>query len=143
MTSITLYNIARPLSIGDEGAFSSDSDISSVIRQNFKNLLLTQRGERLFRRSLGSNIRHLLFEQKTEQLKISIAEDVVKTVSSWMNFLILDSINVLYSIDSVPLKFSFLQLPNENEVLVIIEYHFSVSSKTISDVLNLTVSSEQ
>jgi phage baseplate assembly protein W len=135
----TLFNIARPLSIGDDGAFQSDLSINDVVKQNLKNLLLTQKGERVHKRNFGCNLNRLLFEQKTEQLKISIAEEIIKAVSNWANYIILDSISIFFSGDLISDKFRFLQPPEENQVKIVIEYHVDMNSKTIKDMLELTV----
>jgi phage baseplate assembly protein W len=141
MVSVSL-NIARPLTIGDAGAFDADPDIAALIKQNLKNLLLTQKGERVHKRAFGTDLRHLLFEQKTDQLKLSIASEIVKAVSVWMNYVIVDAITVVYSGELFPDKFRYMQALNDNEVKVIVEYSFNVSSKTIKDILDLTVQIE-
>lgn len=135
-------NISRPLTIGDSGAFDSDSTITDVIRQNLKNLLLTRKGERVHKRSYGNDIHRLLFEQKTEQLKISISEEIVKCVSLWMSFINIDSVTVIFSGDSVPDKFRYMADLKDNECKIVIEYSFNTSSKTIKDILDLAVETE-
>jgi phage baseplate assembly protein W len=141
MSTISL-NISRPLTIGDYGAFDSDSDISGVIRQNLKNLLLTRKGERVHKRSFGNDIHRLLFEQKTEQLKISIAEEIIKCTSLWMSFISISSITVIFSGESVPDKFRYMNDLKDNECKIMIEYSFNTSSKTIKDILDLSVEIE-
>lgn len=138
---MTLFNIARPLTDGQdgEGMFASDQNIEDVVKQNLKNLLLTQKGERVHKRNFGSNLRHLLFEQKTDALKTMITEDILKSVSLWTNYIIIDAINVIYYGEKVSDKFKYLQINDEKEVVVIIEYHYNILSKTIKDMLELTV----
>ena len=135
----TLLNIARPLTVGNDGAFSSDENISDLVKQNLKNLLLTQKGERVMRRSFGTSLTRLLFEQKTDQLKMSIAEEITGAVSTWMNYIVLDAITIVFSHESLPEKFRFLQDAQENEVKIIIEFRFNALSKTIREILDLTV----
>lgn len=140
--SVSSLNISRPLIVGDYGAFDSDLTITDVIKQNLKNLLLTRKGERVHKRSYGNDIHRLLFEQKTEQLKISISEEIVKCVSLWMSFINIDSVTVIFSGDSVPDKFRYMADLKDNECKIVIEYSFNTSSKTIKDILDLAVETE-
>jgi phage baseplate assembly protein W len=135
------YNIARPLSISDEGiAFESDPDVPAVVKQNFKNLLLTKKQERFFRRSYGCDLLNLLFEPKTDALKRSIAEEIVKATNIWLKFIKIDKIYVIYSEDQIPSDLpETVQEPNETEVLVIIKYSFTAGVDKILDTLSLTV----
>jgi phage baseplate assembly protein W len=48
-----------------------------AIKQSIRNLLLTDRGERLFQPNLGSDIKALLFENITP-ISIKVAEDHIK-----------------------------------------------------------------
>lgn len=138
-TNSQLYNIARPFSITNTGgAFSSDTSIDAVVKQNLKNLLTTQKGERVIRRDLGCNLWRLVFEQKTEQLKISIAEEIAKAVSIWMSFVQLDSVNIFFSDDEAKAS-KILNVPTikDNNVFVAVTYHFLILGKTYKDTLEL------
>ncbi len=135
------FNIARPLTISDDGnAFASDSDIQSVVRQNYKNLLLTKKGQRFHRRGYGCDLLNLLFEPKTDQLKMSIAEEIKRATNIWLQFINVQKIYVIYNTDQIPSELSnTVQEPNETEVLVCIKYTFTIGIDKISDILNLTV----
>lgn len=132
-------NIARPLIVSEDGdAWESDSDIASVVKQNFKNLLLTKKGERIHRRGYGCDLLNMLFEQKTDQLKQSIAGEIIKTSNIWMRFLKIEKIYVLYQGDSMPSEL-IIQEPTELQTLIIIKYFFDVTGRTINDILSLTI----
>lgn len=47
-----------------------------AVKQSIKNIVLTDRGERLYNPTFGGNIRALLFENKTPQTFISIKEQI-------------------------------------------------------------------
>lgn len=137
-TTSTL-NISRPLEISNDGAFSSDPDISALVRQNLKNLLLTRVGERVHRRNFGCKLLNLLFEQKTTALKTAISEEIIRATSIWLNYITILQIFVLYYGDKVPSGINVVELPQENETLIIISFKFQASSQTISDILQLKV----
>ena len=47
-----------------------------AVKQSIRNIVLTDRGERLYNPTFGGNIRALLFENKTPQTFISIKEQI-------------------------------------------------------------------
>lgn len=51
-----------------------------AVKQSIRNLLLTDRGERLFRPNMGSDIRALLFENITADTLLLIQEKVRDTI---------------------------------------------------------------
>jgi len=50
------------------------------IKQSIKNLLLTDRGERLFQPDIGSDIKALLFENITPQTEVALKKRVYNTI---------------------------------------------------------------
>jgi len=52
----------------------------TAVKQSIRNLLLTDRGERLFRPNLGSDIRAMLFENITPDVLVLIQEKVKDTI---------------------------------------------------------------
>jgi hypothetical protein len=81
----------------------------------------------------------MLFEQKTDSLKIKIAEEIINSTSIWLNYVKIDKLVVLYQGDQVPNDFTDIENLEENEVVVAIMYHFNANSKTIKDILELRV----
>ena len=55
------------------------NDADSV-KQSIKNLILTDRGERLFQPNIGCKIRSLLFENFTPQTKIAAKATIEETI---------------------------------------------------------------
>jgi phage baseplate assembly protein W len=52
------------------------------IKQSIKNILFTDRGERLFQPLLGGNIRAMLFENITPQLLVSMQQQISSSIRS-------------------------------------------------------------
>jgi phage baseplate assembly protein W len=50
------------------------------IKQSIKNILFTDRGERLFQPLLGGHIRAMLFENITPQLLVSMKQQITNTI---------------------------------------------------------------
>lgn len=92
------------LSTGSLGYLEPTNDIVDAIKSNLRQLLLTNWGERLMHYDFGCNFIEFLFEQKTPNLRFSIAERVKSQMSKWMPFLSLKSLFIIFSDDdkSVP-----------------------------------------
>lgn len=91
--------------------FKKDLDISSLsndltvwkdedaVKESIKNLVLTDRGERLMQPNLGGNVRAMLFENKTPA-GLKLVEDQIKsTISIYEPRAILEDVVVSGSLD--------------------------------------------
>lgn len=91
--------------------FKKDLDISSLsndltvwkdedaVKESIKNLVLTDRGERLMQPNLGGNVRAMLFENKTPA-GLKLVEDQIKsTISIYEPRAILEDVIVSGSLD--------------------------------------------
>lgn len=54
-----------------------------AVKESIKNLVLTNRGERLFRPNLGGGIQHMLFENNTPATLKLIQESVKDTINTY------------------------------------------------------------
>lgn len=93
---------------------------------NIKNLLLTGRGERYELNEFGTLLKYLLFEQQTDKLKIAIDEEIRNSVSRWLPYINIESIDTVF--DS----------PNDTYINVKITYRVS----NIEAEQSLTLSSK-
>jgi phage baseplate assembly protein W len=71
---------------GVEGWFKSTETTIEAVKNNIKLLLLTTRGERLMQPTLGLNLRRFLFEQFTEESRITIENEIVDTFRTFLPF---------------------------------------------------------
>lgn len=71
-----------PLSISEQGDFTNNQDVKSLVKQNLKNLLLTNPGERIMIPDFGVGILSYLFETRgigtIEQISAAINNQVIK-----------------------------------------------------------------
>ena len=79
------------LSEGDDGFLKMHSDIELVIADNFKNLLLTNNGERLFDYNFGANLKELTFELCTEAADEEATRRIQQAVSRYMPYVVLNT----------------------------------------------------
>ena len=71
---------------GVEGWFKSTETTIEAVKNNIKLLLLTTRGERLMQPTLGLNLRRFLFEQFTDESRITIENEIVDTFRTFLPF---------------------------------------------------------
>ena len=102
---------ARSKKINIYSDFKKDLEISSLsddltvwkdedsVKESIKNLVLTDRGERLMQPNIGGNVRAMLFENKTPA-GLKLVEDQIKsTISIYEPRAILEDVVVTGSLD--------------------------------------------
>ena len=92
------------LSTGSLGYLEPTNDVVSALESNVRSLLLTNWGERVMHADFGCNLRQFLFEQKTKNLRVAIADRVKSQLLRWMPFITLVGLFITFSEDdpSVP-----------------------------------------
>jgi len=105
--------ITLPISKGNTGYFAQSYTSLEQVKSNLKNLLLTNRRERLMHPNFGVGLRELLFSQNTQQLEATIENEIETSVKYWLPFISIDNVvieqkpeNIDTNIFSVSLTFS-------------------------------------
>ena len=80
---------------GLDGFFATTSTTIEAVKNNIRNLLQTNTGERLFQPNLGLNLKSLLFEHITEDNIISIQDAILDKFEFWLPFVEVRDIQVL------------------------------------------------
>lgn len=75
-----------------------------AVKESIKNLILTDRGERLMQPYIGGNIRAMLFENNTPAVIKMIQERIKMTIETYEPRASLIDVNVLSSIDDNTVK---------------------------------------
>ena len=100
------------------------NDADSV-KQSIKNLILTDRGERLFQPNIGCKIRSLLFENFTPQTKIAAKATIEETIHEFEPRAQLIDINISGVPDNnamlVSVIFNLINSPEPNTLELEIE----------------------
>lgn len=119
------YAPSLPLTFSKEGPFDLHADLSGVVKQNFKNLILTEPGERVMDINFGVGLKKYLFENKTVALREEIMQNIQKQVSTYMSYLNIDNI-----------RFEDEQTePNS----LYISIYYSIPSLSIEDALSVAI----
>ena len=89
--------IDLPIRRGDEldGFFATTSTTIEAVKNNIRNLLQTNEGERFFQPNLGINLRTILFEHITNENLIAIQDAILDKLEFWLPFVEVRDIQVL------------------------------------------------
>ena len=92
---------------------------------NLRNLLLTHVWERVGQPNFGSRLRALCFEQIDDELPIRIENEVKRSVSQWLSYITINSVETL------------TQDGDKNQVFVKIKFVPALSSEEQEVLLNV------
>ena len=70
----------------DGGFFASTTTTIEAVKNNIRNLLNTNRGERLMQPNIGLNLRQLLFETMSEDTIVGIQDSIFDVFQFWLPF---------------------------------------------------------
>ena len=97
------------------GYFAQTSTTIEAVKNNVRNLLNTEKGERVLQPTLGLDLRRFLFEQMTSDVEISIQNDIVENFERWLPFVSIQNIEIDTSESNtigINIIFSILRDPN-------------------------------
>ena len=99
-----------------DGYFASTSTTIEAVKNNIKNLLYTNKGERFMQPNIGTNLRNHLFSQITEEALVQIQDDIISTFQFWLPFVQVKNIEVKedgnFNRISLNILFNIKQDPN-------------------------------
>jgi len=110
------------------GAYSLNTTLREVVKQNFINLMLTAPGERIAEIDFGVGLRHYLFEPNTPNLHTTIATKIQEQTNRYLPFVTLGEISFNKSqllngyedqILIISISFSVPQLGMDEEIVEI------------------------
>jgi len=74
---------------------ATTSTTIEAVKNNIRNLLQTNKGERLMQPNLGMNLRQLLFEHITNENLIGIQDAILDKIEFWLPFVEVRDIQVI------------------------------------------------
>lgn len=119
--------ITLPLERGNTGYFAQSTNTLQQIKSNFKNLMLTRKGERVMQPQFGTDVHNLVFEQITPETSDNMKLSITNAVERWMPFLELQNIEVITPADG-----------DVYAVTIKVDYRFR-SNPNVTDSLTVTV----
>jgi phage baseplate assembly protein W len=117
--------ISTPIRFGtsEKGTFDMHSDLAKQIRDNFRNMVATNHGERLVYQDFGANLQPLTFELGTEQADSIALQRIANTTKKYMPFISLNTFESITLYDDNDF--------NTSKIKIIINY--SVPSLFLTD----------
>lgn len=86
------YGPKLPISFDDTDGISLIKNSKDLVRQNFKNIVLTNPGERIMDSNFGVGI-YKLFESFSEDTKASIQSRIVRQASTYLPYIEVKSVD--------------------------------------------------
>lgn len=119
--------ITLPIRLGNTGMFEQSTDLFKQVKSNFKNLIMTKKGERLMQPELGTDLHRILFENITEETIDNARLTVVEAVERWMPFLELVDFKAKNPVNN-----------NPHRIDITVTYRFR-ANPNVTDTITFTV----
>lgn len=118
-------SISTPIKMSDKSSsvFSMHTDHVKMIRDNLRNLIMTNHGERLMMADFGANIKELIFELGNEDADTAIMERISSAVGKFMPHVSLTGYEPIRKIGS-----------SGNVDRLVIRVTFSIPMMNLSDI---------
>ncbi len=114
--------ITLPIRRGQTGMFEQSVTILQQVRSNFKNLILTKKGERIGQPELGCDLWKILFEPITEDTYERARLALAEAVDRWLPFLELTDFKISTSNDvivNIECSYRYRENPNVVETITV------------------------
>ena len=120
--------IDLPIRRGDDidGFFATTSTTIEAVKNNIRNLLQTEEGERFFQPNLGIGLRTVLFEHITDESLIGIQDTILDKMELWLPFVEVRDIQVLSRDNTTDI--------GTNEVRIKIDFNIKQDPNTLESI---------
>ena len=120
--------IDLPVRRGDDldGFFATTSTTIEAVKNNIRNLLQTEEGERFFQPDLGLGLKTLLFEHITSENLFGVQDAILDKIELWLPFVEVRDIQVLSRDDTTDIGM--------NEIRVKIDFNIKQDPNTLDSV---------
>lgn len=113
----------------DDGAYALNKTYKDLVKQNFKNLVLTAPGERMMDPLFGVGIRNFLFENNNSLTYSKVSSKIYQQVAKYMPFLEVENINYRGPSEENTIE--------QNKVFIAIKYR--IVPLDLKDILEINV----
>ncbi len=87
--------VTLPFTIGNNGYFAVSYTTKEQIKSDLRNLILTNRGERLGVPDFGCDLRRVIFDQDGLDAYAYIQNEIQNSISVWLPFSTINSIDII------------------------------------------------
>jgi phage baseplate assembly protein W len=108
MANQRFYGIKFPFQTSTDGFFFDlTKTTKDSVRSNLIHLLLTNKGNRLYKPNFGCNITQYLFDPVDEQTSENIKAEIIDTVQTNMQGIDINSVNVIKEEKTITLQVNY------------------------------------
>jgi phage baseplate assembly protein W len=130
--------ITLPVRLGQTGMFDQSTTVIQQVRSNFKNLILTKKGERVGQPDLGCDLWKILFEPLTEETLENARLAVAEAVDRWLPFIELIDFQITKTDDeniiSIKCLYRFRNNPNVTDQITLAAQQFGAPTVGFTEV---------
>jgi uncharacterized protein len=111
-----------PIEMNDDGVYEYlySDDLTAVIDQNLKMILLTRKGERMMNPAFGAGLHDFLFENPTNQVLTTIKNIISNQIRLYATYITVNDIQIVYSGES-SINISIRYTIDENSTSAVFE----------------------
>ncbi len=121
-------SVKLPLTYGNtDGTYILNKNIGEVVKQNFKNLMLTSPGERIMIPDFGVGLRSLLFEGISDITYDRVSSRIREQTFTYMPFINIEDISFISSDEDPTLPLN----------AVVVNIRFNLGTIDTSDTLSI------
>jgi|688.fasta_scaffold307528_1 phage baseplate assembly protein W len=121
--------VTLPFTIGNNGFFAVSYTTKEQVKSDLKNLILTNRGERLMQPEFGCNLRQAIFEQIGPETYSYIRGEIENSIQRWLPYIIVNNVDVSSDTNS----------KDNNRINVQLDYTLAYAGNNSRDSINITV----
>lgn len=121
--------VTLPIRLGQTGMFEQSTTVIDQVRSNFKNLVLTKKGERVHQPNFGCDLWKVLFEQITEETLEAARLTIADAVDRWMPFIELTD-------------FQITSTNTQNSINIRCSYRFR-NNPNVTDTIDITANTAE
>jgi phage baseplate assembly protein W len=125
--------IKLPFNHPNKGVFDLSYSTEEQAISNLKNLLLTNKGERLYLPTFGTGILNLLFDPNTSEVGENLKDEISNAISFWLPYIIINNIDIQNTVNS-------LGANSENGISITINYRVSNQGANRTIILDINQS---
>jgi len=125
--------IKLPFNHPNKGVFDLSYSTEEQAISNLKNLLLTNKGERLYLPTFGTGILNLLFDPNTSEVGENLKDEISNAISFWLPYIIINNIDIQNTVNS-------LGANAENGISITINYRVSNQGANRTIILDINQS---
>ena len=130
--------VTLPIRLGQTGMFDQSTTVIQQVRSNFKNLILTKKGERVGQPDLGCDLWKILFEPLTDETLENARLAVAEAVDRWLPFIELTDFQITKTDDdniiSITCLYRFRNNPNVTDQITVAAQQFGAPSVGFTEV---------